>query len=224
MPLSTFVHWPNAPLTEQLVRAALNHRDVAFVDDPGSHKPLLQWATYDSLDHERVLSEPKSVLSSSYTFRKALIRKHFLSRVTHTYSIKNPDTVLKRAVPTTFELEISFADELDELWTDELWELGEKLDNDKSWWILKPLVEISLFPSHAVLSVASTRGMADRGMGIRIFNSKDQLQGIFEGFESDEESDNEDEEVQRDDSKTAVATSQLRHFVVQVIRVVPRLA
>jgi hypothetical protein len=57
--------------------------------------------------------------------------------------------------------------------------------------------------------------MADRGMGIRIFNSKEQLQEIFEGFESDEESDG-DSEGQAQASDTAVVTSQLRHFVVQV--------
>ena len=62
--------------------------------------------------------------------------------------------------------------------------------------------------------------MADRGMGIRMFNSKEQLQEIFEGFESDEESD-DDSEGQAQASNTAVVTSQLRHFVVQVAPLSP---
>lgn len=54
-------------------------------------------------------------------------------------------------------------------------------------------------------------GMADRGMGIRLFNSKDALQNIFNDFE-----DAEDDASDSDDVGTSVVTSQLRHFVVQV--------
>ncbi|KAJ2919037.1 hypothetical protein MD484_g1392, partial [Candolleomyces efflorescens] len=192
---SAFIDWPGAPLTASLVRNALDVLNPPHADSPIQPGNLLQWSTYDSIDHEQVLTRPKQVLSSSYTFRKALIRKHFLSRVVHAYLTKHPNSPLKRAIPATYELEISFADELDEMWTDELWELAEKLDGGDSWWILKP-------------------GMADRGMGIRMFNSKEQLQEIFEGFESDEESD-DDSEGQAQASNTAVVTSQLRHFVVQ---------
>lgn len=49
-------------------------------------------------------------------------------------------------------------------------------------------------------------------MGIRIFHTKDDLQAIFESFE--EESDEEDED--QEGNATAVVTSQLRHFVIQV--------
>lgn len=59
----------------------------------------------------------------------------------------------------------------------------------------------------------SESGMADRGMGIRLFNSKDQLQRIFEGFESD---DDGEDGGNGGTSNTAIVTSQLRHFVVQV--------
>lgn len=137
---SAFVHWPDAPLTDRLVRDALSGLDVAYVDAPTASGKLLQWSTYDSLDHERALLDPKNTLSSSYTFRKALIRKHFLSHVTHAYATKHPESVLKAAVPETYELELSFADELDEMWMDDLYELGEKLESGDSWWILKPSV------------------------------------------------------------------------------------
>lgn len=50
--------------------------------------------------------------------------------------------------------------------------------------------------------------MADRGMGIRLFHSKDSLQQIFEEFEEEEDDENP--------SDTNVVTSQLRHFVIQV--------
>ncbi|TFK30600.1 tubulin-tyrosine ligase [Coprinopsis marcescibilis] len=190
---SAIVDWPNAPLTDKLVRNALKPFDTRYLDKSDADTPLLQWSSYDCINHELLLTRPKDVLASSYIFRKALIRKHFLSRIIHSYCTKNPDSVLKHAAPLTFELEISFADELDEMWTDELWELGDRLDNDDTWWILKPLVI----------------GMADRGMGIRLFDSKDRLQQIFEEFEEDEDADEEYA------SDTAVVTSQLRHFVIQ---------
>lgn len=53
--------------------------------------------------------------------------------------------------------------------------------------------------------------MADRGMGIRLFNTREALRQIFEEFEL---SDSDDEECQS--SQTAVVASQLRHFVIQV--------
>lgn len=59
--------------------------------------------------------------------------------------------------------------------------------------------------------------MADRGMGIRLFTSKDGLQHIFEEFEGDSDSENEtDGAVAIDSNTTSVIASQLRHFVVQV--------
>ena len=57
--------------------------------------------------------------------------------------------------------------------------------------------------------------MADRGMGIRLFNSKSALQHIFEEFESDSEDETYDE-GKTDSHGTAVVTSHLRHFVIQV--------
>ncbi len=56
-------------------------------------------------------------------------------------------------------------------------------------------------------------GMADRGMGIRLFYTKDGLQKIFESFEVD--SDDEETEDEGGDA-SGVITSQLRHFVIQV--------
>jgi len=58
------------------------------------------------------------------------------------------------------------------------------------------------------------RGMADRGNGIRLFNSRESLEQIFEEFEGNENSDEENENEAAED--TAVITSQLRHFVIQV--------
>ncbi|KAF8609235.1 tubulin-tyrosine ligase [Ceratobasidium sp. AG-I] len=202
----TFVTWPSSHITE-LIETAL--RDIAGPEVLSTDEPdedtdpghLLQWSTYDSLVHSLTLDYPTKVLSSSYTIRKALIRKHFLHRTVVNYLAKTPESVLKKTVPRTWPIEISFADELDELWSDELWDLSTELEESKKWFILKP-------------------GMADRGQGIRMFNTKGSLYTIFQSFE-DESSDEEDEEegemsVQREgNDKTTVMTSQLRHFVIQ---------
>lgn len=140
--ISAFVSWPAAPLTDSLVRKALLGLSIPvdFVNREslkGAEKPF-QWSTYDEIDHELTLMKRDTLLASSYSFRKALIRKHFLSRIIKSYFTKNPESILTWACPRTFELEISFADELDEMWTDELWELGLELEAGTSWWILKP--------------------------------------------------------------------------------------
>ena len=58
------------------------------------------------------------------------------------------------------------------MWADELWDLGDVLDQGDKWMILKP-------------------GMADRGMGIRIFHTKEELESIFQEFEDDETDEEE---------------------------------
>ncbi|KAI6132698.1 tubulin-tyrosine ligase family-domain-containing protein [Pisolithus croceorrhizus] len=201
--LVALVSWPAAPLTDSLVRRALT--DIGRVEVsqslptlPPSSK-LLQWAAYDSIDHSLTATEPNRVLSSSYTIRKALIRKHFLARCTRSYVLKHPQSVLATSVPRTWNFEMSSAHELDELWHDELWDLGEELETSPGrWYILKP-------------------GMADAGMGIRLFNSKDTLHEILEEFEgySDEE--------EAESSDTSVIISQLRHFVIQEYVATPLL-
>lgn len=217
MTVNARVSWPAAPLTASLVQGALKKIaiPISYISTAQTNDdPLLQWSTYDEIDHERVHLNHGTVLSSSYIFRKALIRKHYLSRVIHSFLTKHPSSVLSNATPRTYEIEISFADELEEMWTDELWELGNELNSETSWWILKPSV-ISLSKAiYFVLHPLFFSGMADRGMGIRLFHTKEGLKQIFESFEED--SDGSDDDEQNDCSATNVVTSQLRHFVIQV--------
>jgi tubulin--tyrosine ligase len=206
-----FVSWPAAILTESLVTnslLSLPSVDSASIHPtlPRSFNKLVQWSTYDEIDHELTHSDHNHVLSSSFVIRKALIRKHFLSRCIRSYSTKHPDSVLRTAVPKTWEIEISFADDLDDLWADELWDLSDLLDEsvaspetDGRWWVLKP-------------------GMADRGMGIRLFDSKERLRRILEEFDDDCQSgdgDGDGDGAAAPTDNTTIAISQLRHFVIQ---------
>jgi len=79
---------------------------------------------------------------------------------------------------------------------------------EREWWILKP-------------------GMSDRGQGIRLFSTEEELQHIFEEWEaeapdSDDEGDQEKSgssisEVKKDatEGDDYIVTSHLRHFIAQ---------
>jgi hypothetical protein len=128
--------------------------------------------------------------------RKALIRKHHLALTVRHYVAKHPNSVLASSFPETCDFELDFAEFLDEALVEayevrqSLTENEEREPNERAWWILKP-------------------GMSDRGQGIRLFSTTEELTEIFESFEGDSDADEEDE------GDTSVVTSQLRHFVAQ---------
>lgn len=182
-------------------------------------KPLLQIRQYESIGFDRALRQPNNFLINSYVIRKALIRKHYLTATVRHRLTKNPDTILKTNVAEAYELELDYAEFLDEALV-ELYELQESLESnlslpeeERTWWILKP-------------------SMADRGQGIRLFSSEEELRAIFEEWDDDEEEEENEEETSGgeeladrlanvltlNDNNTdsyRVVTSQLRHFVVQ---------
>lgn len=78
---------------------------------------------------------------------------------------------------------------------------GPKSPEHREWWILKP-------------------SMSDRGQGIRLFSTMEELQGIFDGWDADEPSSDEEEEddtlaPRGEDRTDYITTSHLRHFVAQ---------
>jgi hypothetical protein len=213
---------------------------------------VLQIMPYESIDFDFASSHPDTCLVNSYVIRKALIRKHFLSATVDNWVAKHPNSVLKTHVKRSEAFEVDFAEFLDDALI-EAFDLRESLDknaaaaygadgNDDNtesvaeqdddsnlaaakiaegkgknedtteWWILKP-------------------SMSDRGQGIRLFNTMEQLQEIFDEWEpesSDEEDGDEDEnesENKQDDDEqgggdddrddTGIMTSHLRHFVAQ---------
>ncbi len=137
-------------------------------------------------------------LICSYIYRKALIRKHFLANTIHSFIVKHPESLLIESFPNTYSLELDYAEFLDDA-LDEVYELRQELEenesksgNERKVYILKP-------------------SMSDKGQGIRLFTTIDELQSIFEEFEeeNDDESENENED------NNGIITSQLRHFVIQ---------
>ena len=224
-----------SPYTETLLQlalsSALSYLSLIPSFDPDAETApdrLLCWADYDVLPHTLIQSlshrPMPTLLASSYIYRKTLIRKHQLHLVLQEYLAKhasrralNPameESVLRAGVPRGWAIDVQFADELDELWQDELYDLALAMDDEDGkprWFILKP-------------------GMSDKGQGIRLFSSRAELEEIFEEMEdeSSDEEDDVDEDEKRPvetggdnddgdkDEGQGVAMSQLRHFVIQV--------
>lgn len=211
------------PLLLNAIKARVPAELLVLIKDaselPSTDSKFLQWRQYESLDFDRLMSGSDTSLSNSYVIRKALIRKHYLSMTVSHWLTKNPESALKRHVKPGVEFEVDFAEFLDDALIEafelhESWQRNEsKEPSEREWWILKP-------------------GMSDRGQGIRLFSSEEELTEIFEVWDppsEDEEEDEEDEAAHsgdeaddpgpkfqdNDDDETGIMTSQLRHFVAQ---------
>ncbi|KAL6711236.1 hypothetical protein ACN47E_005767 [Coniothyrium glycines] len=186
---------------------------------PSPSTRFLQWVQYESIDFDRLMEESSTTMANAYIIRKALIRKHYLSTTIANWITKYPDSVLKKHVKPSVEFEVDYAEFLDdaliEAWElKESWARNEELGDDdetaakREWWILKP-------------------GMSDRGQGIRLFSTEEELTRIFEEWdpESDDDEDEQDDARSDDGSNvplqhaktegSGIITSQLRHFIAQ---------
>ncbi|KAF3761472.1 sure-like protein [Cryphonectria parasitica EP155] len=178
---------------------------------------LLQIRAYEAIDFDRAMASPSTSLINSYIIRKALIRKHFLSATVDHWVAKNPTSSLRAHVRRGEAFEVDYAEFLDDALVEAFdlrasLEANEEVGSDaaekREWWILKP-------------------SMSDRGQGIRLFSTMDELQGIFDGWEEDEPSSDDDDEEEEEDedqpgdddngqhNKDYITTSHLRHFVAQ---------
>lgn len=173
----------------------------------------LQIMPYESLDFDYAASNSRSFMINSYMIRKALIRKHYLTTTVDHWVAKNPESALKTHVKRSEAFEVDYAEFLEDALI-EAFDLRESLDRNeeledatqREWWILKP-------------------GMSDRGQGIRLFSTMDELQAIFDGWEedqpdTDDEEDDEENATDKpkpegDDDRDYITTSHLRHFVAQ---------
>ncbi|KAK4141115.1 uncharacterized protein C8A04DRAFT_39347 [Dichotomopilus funicola] len=198
---------------------------------------ILQITPYESIDFHHASTHPHSTLINSYVIRKALIRKHFLSATVDNWVAKHPQSALATHVKRSEAFEVDFAEFLDEALV-EAFDLRESLERnegvvgvegaeqEQEWWILKP-------------------SMSDRGQGIRLFRTMEQLQGIFDEWEPEESEDEDDDddnddgendetqeggadnddnnnskpgkdnESDKDNDDNNIMTSHLRHFIAQ---------
>ncbi|GME58116.1 Tubulin-tyrosine ligase [Neofusicoccum parvum] len=175
------------PYVQPLIKSAFQSRlpsgSYRLIDSPDEHKfgPLVQFRAYEALDFDKAVELP-GILINAYVIRKALIRKHYLSTTVSNWVSKHPDSILKTHVEPSVEFELDYAEFLDDALV-EAFELKESFEKnegkepqDREWWILKP-------------------GMSDRGQGIKLFSTEQELQEIFEAWEAERpDSDDEHEE------------------------------
>ena len=179
--------------------------DPAFTCPPIG-EPWLQIRQYESLDFEVVLSRPTNTFANSYIIRKALIRKHYLAQTVSEWLTKHPNSILKDHVKPSYAFEVDYAEFLDDALL-EAYELKgslesnkEKIPESREWWILKP-------------------GMSDRGQGVRIFSTMEELRSIFDKWDPDETDDDDGADsvgiTGKSGLQDGIMTSHLRHFVAQ---------
>lgn len=186
---------------------------ISELPDPSA--PFLQIGAYESLPFEHIISHPTTSLTNAYIIRKALIRKHYLATTARNWVTKNPSSILVTTMKPSCDFEVDYAEFLDDALV-EAWELKaslqrneEKKSHEREWWILKP-------------------GMSDRGQGIRLFSTEEELQSIFEDWEAESpDSEDDDEGVDglnqaiasekrpEEESVDYIVTSHLRHFIAQ---------
>ncbi|KAK4242750.1 survival protein sure-like phosphatase/nucleotidase [Achaetomium macrosporum] len=215
--------------------------DVSLADlVPEPDAKVVQIMPYESIDFDYAAAHPDTCLVNSYVIRKALIRKHFLSATVDNWVAKQPGSVLKTHVKRSEAFEVDYAEFLDDALV-EAFDLRESLERNEAlrngsngndaenvaeqsagttpaakenateWWILKP-------------------SMSDRGQGIRLFSTMEQLQGIFDGWEvssEDEDEGDDDDDTHsggaynttnantETDKDGPIMTSHLRHFIAQ---------
>ncbi|KAL6451913.1 PBY1 Probable tubulin--tyrosine ligase PBY1 [Candida maltosa Xu316] len=182
------------PLVEPFKKLGYEITSDTSVIESGN--PVFHYGEYEDIDIDSI--GEKNYFIPSYIYRKALIRKHYLANTVHHYVTKNPTSILKNAVPESYQLEVDYAEFLDDA-LDDAYELRQEVDEGDKTWILKP-------------------SMSDKGQGIRIFKTIDQLQDIFNSFEEGDEDDDGEE-----DDSNGIILSQLRHFIVQEYKSDPLL-
>lgn len=153
---------------------------------------FFHFGDYEDVDLDLIQSHPSRYFVPTYIYRKALIRKHFLANTVQNFVAKNPESPLVKAFPASYHLQVDYAEFLDDS-LDEAYELRGEIEAGDKTWILKP-------------------SMSDKGQGIRIFRSVDQLQAIFDAFDEGVDTDDEEDDAEENNG---VIISQLRHFIVQ---------
>lgn len=151
----------------------------------------LQWLEYELINWQHLAKHDTDSLANAYCIRKGLIRKSQFAYNMAKYLSKNPDSVLKKAIPETWQFELDHVDYFDEA-MNEVFEVERDLQEEggNHMFIIKP-------------------SMANKAAGIKVFNNLDSLRAIFEEEESDSDADSEDYDEDAED------LSQVREWVIQ---------
>lgn len=195
IPKESYLYQPLVAGFKKINFKVVDDLDILNKIKDNANIKVFHYCEYEDINLD-LINNPQYIVPS-YIYRKALIRKHYLANTIHHYVTKNPESILKTSVPASYQLEVDYAEFLDDS-LDDAYELRDEVEAGTKTWILKP-------------------SMSDKGQGIRIFKTLDQLQAIFDSFEEGGSDDEDDED------NNGVIISQLRHFIVQEYKDKPLL-
>ncbi|CAO3649359.1 unnamed protein product [Cunninghamella blakesleeana] len=143
-------------------------------------------------------------MCNAYCIRKGIIRKSQFAYNITKYLSKHPDSILKQAIPETWQFELDHIDYFEEA-MNEVFEVERDLLSNEEH---HQQNEKENAPYHRFIIKPS---LANKAAGIQVFDSLDQLRAIFETEDSD--SDNDEDDDYYDDDKEDV--TQIREWVIQ---------
>lgn len=146
--------------------AAFGIRPDALLED----NPIFIYQDYDNIDFERRKHDGTHI-EYAFAYRKALTRKMYLARTIAHYCAKRPGSILVRAFPESYDLELDYAEFLDDA-LDESYELRQEIEKEQRLWILKP-------------------SLGERAEGIRVFRDMSELQDVCNELENVKTHDDE---------------------------------
>lgn len=206
MSLKALVHLDEPYTHQAVVRSLKNSKklDWNVIEDVSEENVefcpadvKLQWLEYELINWQHIAQHDTDSLANAYCIRKGLIRKAQLAYNMTKYLSKKPDSILKKAIPETWQFELDHVDYFDEAMNEVFEVERDLLENEESgdkkekrMFIIKP-------------------SLANKAAGIKVFDSLDQLRAIFEEAEL---SDDEDEEEYDSDQEDL---SQVREWVIQ---------
>ncbi|KAI9488573.1 tubulin-tyrosine ligase family-domain-containing protein [Zychaea mexicana] len=161
----------------------------------------LQWLEYELINWSLLAAKEETTMANAYCIRKGLIRKAQFSYNVSKYLSKNPESILKQAIPETWQFELDHIDYIDEA-LNEVFEVERDLKEN----------ELSGTQKHVFIIKPS---MANKAAGIHVFDSLKQLCAIFEEPESDDEQSDSGYDEDDDDDDDQEDLSQVREWVIQ---------
>ncbi|KAI8984643.1 tubulin-tyrosine ligase family-domain-containing protein [Mycotypha africana] len=205
--LKAQVHLDEAYTNQAVINALKNSSRIDWqIEEPSADNAelqdldniQLQWAEYELINWHYLARHATNAIANAYCIRKGLIRKSQLSYNITKYLSKHPESILRSAIPETWLFELDHVDYFEEAMNEVFEVERDLLDPDTDhMFIIKP-------------------SMANKGAGIKVFNSLEQLRSMFE----EDETDSEDEDGEETDAGDGYNfdredLTQVREWVIQ---------
>ncbi|KAI3662006.1 hypothetical protein MP638_005454 [Amoeboaphelidium occidentale] len=163
------------PYSNEKILDALKSNGVTCTDIrniESINENIIYWVEYEDIPWN-IIQRSDRAFANAYPIRKALIRKAQNANTIMQFLAKKPDRLLAQCFPATYPFELDHPDYMDEL-LNECYEVRDSLcgENDDVW-IMKP-------------------SLANRGQGIFLIKSIEELEALMWRIEEAEEEGDEE--------------------------------